>query len=190
MIKTYKTKLPKNIKVRDITSYVKNNELITMIDCTVSFTPKSGDFIYYKKGENGNSGIFIFNKSYNDDILGCYCAVEFTEDGPNFILYKVDSFISKDLCRPAKEVERFSFLQLLEKEGNMKWNEEKKCMEHSFKETSTNMEVEFNRIKNELKPLDLIFKEFNKENNYYKLVIENQNTGKLYYLTINAENIE
>lgn len=129
MVKIYKTKLPKDIKVKKITSHIEDDNLITMIDYNVSFTPQEGDFIYYKKDQK-NSGIFVFSKPYKDDIWGCHCAIEFTSSVGYIITpYKEDRFISKDFCRPAKEKEKLSFLHILEKDLNLRWNENKKILE-------------------------------------------------------------
>lgn len=86
------------------------------------FKPKDGDFLYSKY-----SGVFIYNNKHTAERYGSYCGIN---DWNELVTSEpLSIWTDKKDCRYATPEEKTAFLERLEKEKNLRWNEKTKKLE-------------------------------------------------------------
>lgn len=142
MEKIYEIELPKNIKVSNIHTSIKNfNSLLVTVEYEEKIQPKDGDFVVlgYKNEWGSCYWISIIkNFKVNNNYI-------VTEDYVNYVIkatgeqekylhsFKFDRQTdSAEEVRFATEKEKYEFLKELRKNYNKEWNSEKKCLEDIY----------------------------------------------------------
>lgn len=141
MEKTYEIELPKNIKVSNIHTSVKDfSNLLVTIEYEEKIHPKNGDFVVlgYKNEcgscywisiiKNIEIGTSIVTKDYVNYII------EATGEQEKY-LHSFEFDIKTDAAesvRFATDEEKYELLKELRKNYNKEWNSEKKCLEDIY----------------------------------------------------------
>lgn len=141
MEKTYEIELPKNIKVSNIHTNVKDfSSLLVTVEYEEKIHPKNGDFVVlgYKNKWGSCYWISIIKNIEIDTsiVTEGYVNYVITATGEQEKLLHSFKFNiqtdSAEEIRFATEEEKYEFLKELRKNYNKEWNIEKKCLEDIY----------------------------------------------------------